>query len=162
MILSYNLFFVKKKGELFMSENSEKKDKKSLDELLEEGIKLCEMEKLYDAIEVLRKAVEFYPDSALAHYNLSVAYAFKLKKDIEHSEVWEDKVEEESYIEEAINELDMAISIDPKMKEAYKDLGKLYALTGEIEKAIENYEMSLSLDPNQPGIREELQSLRGK
>ena len=48
------------------------------------------------------------------------------------------------------------------MKEAYKDLGKLYALTGEINKAIENYEMSLSLDPNQPGIREELQGLRGK
>ena len=148
------------KGGLFMNENSEKKDKKSLDELLEEGIKLCEMEKLYDAIEVLKKAVEFYPDSALAHYNLSVAYAFKLKKDIEHSEVWEDRAEDESYIEEAINELEMAISIDPKMKEAYKDLGKLYALMGELEMAIEYYEMSLSLDPNQLDVREELQRLR--
>jgi len=143
-----------------MDEYSEKKNKKSLDELIEEGIKLYQKENFHKAIEVLKQAVALYPDSALAHYNLSVAYAFQLKKDIEHSEVWEDKAEEESYIEEAINELEMAISLDPKMKEAYKDLGKLYALVGELDMAIEYYEMSLSIDSNQPDIREELQRLR--
>ena len=144
-----------------MDEDNEKKDKKSLDELIEEGIKLGDLKKYDEAIEVLKRAVEVYPDSALAHYNLSVAYAFKLKKDLEHSEVWEDKADEESDIEEAINELQIAVSLEPNMKEAYKDLGKLYALLGDTEKAITNYEMSLSIDPNQRDIREELQNLRG-
>lgn len=142
-----------------MAEN-ENDNNETAASLIEQGEKLAKEGNLDEAEEVLKRAVEMEPDNALTHYNLSLVYMIKLKRDIEQEELWEDYADDEGYFEEAIAHCQTAVELNPKMVEAHNNLGTLYALRGWKEKAIEQWEESLAIHPDQPQVREDIITLR--
>ena len=66
---------------------------------------------------------------ALAHYEAGAA------------------LQEEGHLEEAIDEFNDAIRLDPELGEAHHDRGKVYAALFQHERAIEDYDEAISLDP---------------
>jgi len=113
-----------------------------------------------DAIALLEKAVEDFPDQALAHYNLGVVWFARLKEDLEHLEVWEDLADEEEDFERAFGALSRSLELDDSLAPALNNLGRLSALRGWHEQAITYFERSLSIDPEQPNVRDDLASVR--
>ncbi len=53
-----------------------------------------------------------------------------------------------------------AISHNPAIKAAYRDLAELLFESGQLEDAITTYELLLALDPNDPAVREKLDAIR--
>ena len=131
-----------------------------LESLLVEGEKLAEAGHLDESFEVFKSATEKFPDSALAHYNLSVAYFLKLKIDKSQDLWWENKVDDETLLEEAISECRAAVDLEPNFVAALSNLGLLLALSGQKIEAIEIWETSLKLESDQPELRDDLAALK--
>lgn len=123
---------------------------------------LASASRFEEAIDLLRKAVELFPDSAAATYNLGVALILKIRDDVARLELWEDNTDANSDTEEAIEALENAIALQPDMVPAYNNLGRLHALRGDAEHAIEAWRKSLEIDEFQPIIREELELYKNK
>jgi len=115
-----------------------------------------------ESIAIMREAVQRWPEDADAHFNLAAAIFMKLKADWSHLELWEDLADEEELAEECFACLKAAISRDPNMAVAYKDLGTLLALRGRPDKAIEAWEQALKIEPDQPTLQADLDMLRSK
>ena len=111
------------------------------------------------AVDLLEQALGIDPENATAHYDLGVCYLKVLKSDLEVSEIWEDKADDEEFFELAIVAFQRALEIDPELVEAYNNLGMLYALRGWNDQAKEQWERSLKINPDQPEIRHDLTSL---
>jgi tetratricopeptide (TPR) repeat protein len=115
-----------------------------------------------ESIAIMREAVQRWPEDATAHFDLAAAIFMKLQADRLHLELWEDLADEEDLAEECFSSLQSAISRDPNMAPAYRDLGTLLALRGRPQKAIEAWEQALKIDPDQPALATELEMLRSK
>ena len=139
---------------------------KKLEEEPENVDVMIELASLYGEENALRKAVDLFeqvigidPENATAHFNMGVCYLKVLKSDLEVSEMWEDKADDEEFFELSIIAFQRAIEIDPEFVEAYNNLGTLYALRGWTDQAREQWERSLQINPNQEEIREDVASL---
>lgn len=66
-----------------------------------------------------------------------------------------------SKYDEAINELNKVLEINPGNSEAYYNLGLIYENKNQYEKAREMYEKALSIDPDYKLAREHLNKLVG-
>ena len=111
------------------------------------------------AVDLLERTLGIDPENAIAHYNLGVCYLKVLKSDLEISEIWEDKSDDEEFFELAIIAFQRTLELDPDFVEAYNNLGTLYALRGWNDEAKEQWKRSLEIDPNQPEVREDVVSL---
>lgn len=118
-----------------------------------------EENEMQKAVDLLEQALGIDPESTTAHYNLGVCYLKALKRDLEVSEVWEDKADDEELFELAIIAFQRALEINPGLVEALNNLGTLYALRGWSDRAREQWERSLQIDADQPEIRQDLASL---
>jgi len=108
--------------------------------------KITQKEKLYiegfeaylkgdypQAIKVLKKIVESYPDEKDAFWRLGLIYYRNLLK-----------------FEEAVHYLNKAIEIDPLYKMAYNNLAYTYDRMGEFEKSLWAINKYISLAPDEP------------
>lgn len=129
-----------------------------LNTILEKADQLASSGSFDEAIEALDGAVEKFPESVLAHYNLGVVYYMRLREDLDHVEVWEDYADEQGYYEEAVSEFQQTLDLDPDFVPALNNLGNLYALKEMWEEAIEQWEHSLEVNPDQPEISDSLKS----
>jgi tetratricopeptide (TPR) repeat protein len=115
-----------------------------------------EEDEIRKAVDLLEQSIGIDPENATAHYNMGVCYLKVLKSDLEVSEIWEDKADDEEFFELAIVSFQRAIEIDPDFFEAYNNLGTLYALRGWMDRAKEQWQRSLEINPDQPEIREDM------
>ena len=105
--------------------------------------------KKYDkAIEYFNKANENWPEEFGKRYSgLSDAYAFK--NDKARSAYYKAKGYQQEYDQEkAIENYQLAISLNPNLTESFIALGDLYDESGSTEEAIQNYEKAVALNPN--------------
>jgi len=90
-----------------------------------------------------QKAIAIYPRYAPAHLFLGVAY-YEKYRDIRMAE----------------QEIQLAISMEPSNKLAYRYLGDIYVAEGKYEQATKMYERVLELDPEDRYVREVLRELQ--
>jgi len=140
-------------------ERSFEADPENVEIMIELASHYGEASRLREAIDLLNQAIDIDPENATAQYNLGVCYLEVLKSDLEVSEIWEDRADDEEFFELAIVAFQRTIEIDPGFVEAYNNLGTLYALRGWGDQAREQWEASLSIDPEQAKTRENLASL---
>ena len=131
------------------------------EQLVAQGTELAEQEKFAEAIDILEHAIELDPDQPDAHYNLAVIYGLLAMSDLEVEEYFEDQVDEEILLQNAIEEYQCVLELDDKHVAAHNNLATIYALHGERDLATHELELSLSLDPDQPDVREQLDELKG-
>ncbi len=112
------------------------------------------------AIGTYEKLVEIDPDNAEAFYNLGVAYGRLALEDIAVEILWEDKTDEEDYLENAVKNYLRSLEIDPANIHARNNLGLLYKAMDWPDKAAEEFELSLKTEPDQPEIRKLLDEVR--
>lgn len=113
--------------------------------------------RLDEAVDVMREAVQRFPESPTGAYNLGVALFLRVKKDREHQEMWEDLADDEQLAAEAISALESALEADPKFVEAYNNLARLYSLTGRKAEAVACWKKSLEIKPDQPEVKSDLE-----
>lgn len=82
------------------------------------------------ALALLRHAAEIYPDSSEAHYDYGTMLLYL--NDVEHG----------------VAELQHALTLNPRLVPALRNLGGIYASRDEGEKAAELWKKSLAIDPN--------------
>jgi tetratricopeptide (TPR) repeat protein len=83
------------------------------------------------AIEELKKIVEYYPDEKVAFYQLGVLYG------------------NAGQMESAIDYCERAVSIDPLYKPAHNQLAYAYSATGDVEQAIEAINKYIAIAPDE-------------
>ncbi|MCX7626095.1 MAG: tetratricopeptide repeat protein [Candidatus Sumerlaeaceae bacterium] len=128
----------------------------TVDEYLEAAENAGDEKQLEKSIEILREAVERFPDSAEAHYDLGVALFMLLESRLAHLDFWENLAEDEELAEEAVAAFEAAIERKPDFAPAYTNLGNMLALRGDARKAVNLWQRSLELEPNQPEVRDNL------
>ena len=111
------------------------------------------------ALDLLDQALAIDPEHAAAHYNVGVCYLMVLINELDASEIWEEKTDDEECFELATIAFQRALEIEPDLYEAHNNLGTLYALRNEDDQAREHWELSLQLNPDQPDIQDDLASL---
>lgn len=131
------------------------------DGLVERAVELAEREKHAEAIECLKKAIELDDDRPEAHYNLAVVYGLLAMGDVAIEELFDDHVDDEILFQNAVEEYQRVLEIEPGHIPAHNNLATIFALHGERDLAIQELELSLDLDPDQPEVREQLEDLRG-
>ena len=128
--------------------------------LVSRGIELASAEQFPQAIEALQQAIELDDVRVDAHYNLAVVYGLLAMSDLRAEEYFEDHVDEEILLQNAIEEYQRVLELDDAHLAAHNNLGTIYALHGERELALHELELSLTLDPDQPDVREQIDELR--
>jgi len=131
------------------------------DELVERGIGLAETRDYAAAVAALEQAAELDPGRTDAHYNLAVVYGLLAMSDLAVEELFDDHVDEEILLQNAIEEYQTVLEIEPGHVAAHNNLATIFALHGERDLAIAELQLSLELDPDQPEIREQLDELQG-
>lgn len=134
-------------------------DPENVELIIELASHYGEENRILEAVDLLNQAIDIDPENATAYYDLGVCYLKVLKSDLEVSEMWEDKADDEEFFELAIVAFQRTIEIDTEFVEAYNNLGTLYALRGWNDQAREQWEFSLRIDPAQEKVRENLASL---
>jgi len=132
------------------------------DQLVSLGVELAEREQFSEAIEVLRQAIGLDEEGVAAHYNLAVLYGLLAMGDLRVEDYFEDHVDEQILLQNAIEEYQRVLEIDPAHLSSHNNLATIFALHGEADLAIQELECSLGLDPEQPEAREQLAELRGE
>ena len=130
------------------------------EQLVARGTELAEDENFREAIQALRQAIELHGDLPDAHYNLGVVYGLLAMGDVDVEEYFEDRVDEEMLFQNAIDEYQRVLEIDPNHVAAHNNLGTIYALHGERDLAMHELERSLELNADQPEVREQIEELR--
>ena len=133
----------------------------SYEDLVTRGAELAEQQQFAEAIRTLEQAVELDDERVDAHYNLAVVYGLLAMSDLAVEEYFEDHVDEEIFLQNAIEEYQRVLEIDDTHLAAHNNLATIYALHGERDLAIHELELSLQLDPEQPDAREQLDELQG-
>ncbi len=90
------------------------------------------------AIELFKQALQIDSNYTLAIAGLSDAFAQKVKK------YWSDEI----WMDSALVLGKKAVSLNPKLAEAYKALASAYDGKGENELALANYKKAIELNPN--------------
>lgn len=121
--------------EMFSNFNNPKEDRfekvRSMSKLMEESECLYLENKFTEAIEVLNKVIQLYPDNVVAYYNRSLA-----KKSI-------------GDINGAIEDITKVINQQPDDARAFFDRGNLYQTLDNNTKAMEDYNEAIKLEPNE-------------
>ena len=91
------------------------------------GNALVAIGKVEMGIEDFSKAIELYPDYALAYVNRGEAFL------------------REGKIDKAIHDYNFAIELQPELAEAYNNRGIVYCKVGNLPKALEDYNIALQL-----------------
>ena len=133
----------------------------SYEEFVARGIAVAEKENFSEAIAALQQAIALDGERTDAHYNLAVVYGLLAMGDLVVEDYFEDHVDEEILLQNAIEEYQRVLEIDDQHIAAHNNLGTIYALHGERELAIHELELSLDIDPEQPDVREQLDELKG-
>ena len=132
------------------------------EQLVARGVELAEQEDFAQAIPVLQQAIALDDDRIDAHYNLAVVYGLLAMGDLSVEEYFEDHVDEEILLQNAIEEYQRVLETDPTHVPAHNNLATVFALHGERELAIQELQCSLDIDPEQPEVREQLAELQGQ
>jgi superkiller protein 3 len=111
------------------------------------------------AVDLLDQALALDPENAAAHYNMGVCYLMVIINDIDASEIWEGRADDEECYELATVAFQRALEINPELYEAHNNLGTLYALRSENDQARQHWELSLKINPDQPDVQDDLASL---
>jgi len=100
-------------------------------------------EKSFYAGLILLKAIELYPDYALAHYNLGVVCTDPdvLKR---HKE----------YVEVSEREYKKAVKLDPEFAAAHYNLALLYYFTQRFDESRKEYDTAVKLAPSELKFRD--------
>lgn len=130
-------------------------------DLVSRGIALAEDKEFAEAIRLLELAAELDESQPDAFYNLGVVYGLLAMSDLNHEDYFEDHVDEEILLQNAIEYYQRAIEAEPCHVPAHNNLATIFALHGERELALHELEVSLELEPNQPDIRQQLEELQG-
>ena len=130
------------------------------EQLVSRGIELAKAERLAEAVGVLQQAIEADDTRVDAHYNLAVVHGLLAMSDLKADEYFEDHVDEEILLQNAIEGYQRVLELDDTHVAAHNNLATLYALHGERELALHELELSLELDPDQPDVREQVDELR--
>ena len=131
------------------------------EDLVTRGVELAEQESFAEAIAALERAAELDDARVDAHYNLAVLYGLLAMSDLKAEEYFEDHVDEEILLQNAIDEYQRVLELDDTHIAAHNNLGTIYALHGERDLAVHELELSLQIDPDQPDVREQLDELKG-
>jgi tetratricopeptide (TPR) repeat protein len=83
-----------------------------------------------EATAFIRRAAEIYPESREAHESYGVMLWKMNQTDL------------------AVDELQRALALNPRVVSVRRDLASIYALRGQVEKAMEQWKDALALDPN--------------
>lgn len=129
----------------------------TVEEYLEAAENAGDEKQLERALDILREAVERFPDSGDAHYDLGVALFMLLESRLAHLDLWENLAEDEELAEEAIAAFEAAIERKPDFAPAYTNLANMLALRGNVRKAVALWQRSLELDPDQPEVKDNLE-----
>jgi superkiller protein 3 len=97
---------------------------------LDQGLDLRKQGKVSEAIAVYQKALEIYPNNALAYVNLGNALSEQGKQ------------------KEALTAYNKALNINPKSAIAYWGLGNALSEQGKLDEAIAAYRKAINIDPN--------------
>ena len=128
-------------------------------QLVARGVQLAEDEEFGKAIETLQQAIGLDGELPDAHYNLAVVYGLLAMGDFDFDIYFDDRVDEEMLFQNAIDEYQRVLEIDPTHVGAHNNLGTIYALHGERDLAMHELQRSLELDADQPEVREQLDEL---
>ncbi|MBL7200794.1 MAG: tetratricopeptide repeat protein [Anaerolineae bacterium] len=96
----------------------------------------------YLLVPVLSDDVQVYYDRALADYEA----ALELEPDVYTYNVHGSVISSLGRVEEAIQEYDQAIEVDPDYSETYFNRGYAYKLLGEVDKAVADFERFLTFE----------------
>ena len=129
--------------------------------LVSRGIELAESGAYAEAIAAFERAVGLDDGQVDAHYNLAVVYGLLAMGDLRVEELFEDHVDEEILLQNAIEAYQRVLELDDGHIAAHNNLATIYALHGERELASHELDLSLEIDPDQPDIREQLDELNG-
>ena len=133
----------------------------SYDDLVTRGIELAEREHFAEAVAALERAIALDDARVDAHYNLAVIHGLLAMGDLQAEDYFEDHVDEEILLQNAIEQYQRVLELDDTHLAAHNNLGTIYALHGERELAVHELELSLELDPDQPDVRRQLDELSG-
>ncbi len=131
------------------------------DALVAKGTELAEQEQFAQAIDILRQAIDTDESRVDAHYNLAVTYGLLAMSDLRAEDYFEDHVDDEIFLQNAIEAFQRVLELDDGHVAAHNNLGTIYALHGERDLAVHELELSLQIDPDQPDVREQLDELKG-
>ncbi|MFW6162072.1 MAG: tetratricopeptide repeat protein [Planctomycetota bacterium] len=131
------------------------------DDVVAEGTDLAQEERFAEAIDKLNQAVEIDDARLEAHYNLGVIYGQLAISDLQAEDYFEDHVDDEILLQNAIEEYQRVLELDDRHLAAHNNLATIYALHGERELAIHELELSLQIDPDQADVRRQLDELKG-
>ena len=130
------------------------------EQLVAQGTELAEKEEFAEAIRMLGQAIELDAEQPDAHYNLAVIYGLLAMSDLKVEDYFEDHVDEEILLQNAIEGYQSVLELDDKHVAAHNNLATIYALHGERDLAVHELDLSLEIDPDQPDVREQLDELR--
>jgi len=94
------------------------------------GFKLYRQGKYSEAIESLNKAIELYPQYAVAYYRIGLAFF------------------EQGKYDEAIKHYQKAIQLEPDLVVAYENLGHALTKKGKYDEALKQYQKAIQFDSN--------------
>jgi tetratricopeptide (TPR) repeat protein len=96
----------------------------------------------YLLVPVLADDVQVYYDRALADYEA----ALELEPDVYTYNVHGSVISSLGRVEEAIQEYDQAVEIDPDYPETYFNRGYAYKILGEVEQAVADFQRFLTFE----------------
>jgi Flp pilus assembly protein TadD len=133
------------------------------------GVTLVRLNRLPEAIEQFKEALELKPDFAWAHYSLAGALARqgRAAEAIEHYkrayQIQPDYAEahnnlgfllaNEGRLPEAIEQFEQVLRIRPDDTDARNNLGATLAQSGRLQEAVEQFELALRFKPDDPGTQ---------
>jgi len=129
-------------------------DENDPDLRLELGHAYEAQERHEDAIREYRRVITLDPDSAIAHYNLGIAY-FKKRAP---GPLRSTSHKQPRTYPEAVGELRTAITIDPEFVDAYTYLGIIYNRQQQYSRALAVLKKAYELNPNSPVVNYNLGS----
>lgn len=137
---------------------------KEAEEHFSKGHELLRDQKLDEALKEFEEAAKISPDTPIAHYWVGMAHFFKrepemaiakFKKvlDLEpknyHALSMVGKILsfDKAKLDEAINQLKKALAINPDYAEAHFDLGRIYALRGDMNRGMAEFSFIFRTEP---------------
>jgi len=117
------------------------------------------------AIQYFKEAIRLNPDYGMAHFMLGIIYFQKnlkdkatfhineaLKCDVDPALAFlhvniSDELLRQGEFDEALNQLEKALKINPNSAENHYKLGNLFKMKGKLEEANHRYNESLRIDP---------------
>lgn len=137
---------------------------KGAEEHFKKGHEFLKKQQLNEALKEFEKAAKISPDTPIAHYWVGMAYFFKreperaiakFKKVIEiepknyHAIAMIGKILsfDKAKLDVAINQLHNALAINPDYAEAHFDLGRIYALKGDMNHAMAEFSFIFRTEP---------------